>query len=60
MLSCFCVCNVRACVTLTIKDDTGSINAIAMGDEAEKLIGINSYRLYQADQEVLLFFLLYI
>ncbi|XP_071931588.1 uncharacterized protein [Coffea arabica] len=32
----------RACVTLTIKDDTGSINAIAMGDEAEKLIDIAS------------------
>ena len=47
-------------MTLTIKDETGSVNAIAMGDEAEKLIGINSYRLYQADQEVLLFSLLYI
>ncbi|XP_027113676.1 replication protein A 70 kDa DNA-binding subunit B-like isoform X1 [Coffea arabica] len=41
----------RACVTLAIKDGTGSLNVIAMGDEAEKLIGINSHRLYQADKE---------
>ena len=47
-------------MTLAIKDDTSSLNAIAIGDEAERLIGINSYRLYQADQEVLLFFLVYI
>lgn len=55
IMCCYCSQDIytfpRACVTLTIKDDTGSVNAIAMGDEAEKLIGINSYRLYQADQE---------
>ena len=42
-------------MTLTITDETGSLNAIAMGDEAEKLIGISVHRLFQAEQEVLLF-----
>ena len=54
-MNCLFVCAIRACVTLAIKDGTGSLNVIAMGDEAEKLIGINSHRLYQADKEVLLF-----
>ena len=42
-------------MTLTITDETGSLNAVAMGDEAEKLIGISVHRLFQAEQDVLLF-----
>lgn len=41
----------RPCLILTVKDDSGSLNAIAMGDKAEKLIGINVRRLYEADRE---------
>lgn len=40
---------------LTIKDDSRAMNAIAMGDETEKLIGINVRRLYEADWGVHLF-----
>ena len=38
-----------------ITDETRSLNPVAMGDKAEKLIGISVHRLFQAEQEVLLF-----
>ena len=42
-------------MTLMITDETRSLNPVAMGDKAEKLIGISVHRLFQAEQEVLLF-----
>ncbi|XP_027167552.1 uncharacterized protein LOC113767600 [Coffea eugenioides] len=54
-MCCYCGREIytypRACVTLVITDETGSLNAVAMGDEAEKLIGISVHRLFQAEQE---------
>ncbi|XP_071922445.1 uncharacterized protein [Coffea arabica] len=47
----YAIFNYEACVTLMITDETRSLNPVAMGDKAEKLIGISVHRLFQAEQE---------
>lgn len=41
----------RARIKLTVTDGTASINVIALGYEAEKLIGFTAYQLSQAEHE---------
>ena len=54
----FFFCNSIVCVTRMIKDNSGSLNIIAVEEDVENFICINAYHLYLSKQEV--FFIFYL
>lgn len=42
--------NCRAYIALSIKDDSGSMNTLVVGDEVVRLISFTTFHLYAVDE----------